>query len=210
MTRFPCFLFPCLAAAAILAPGAPVLAQGHKADGQPRHRVMHSQMPALPGYYMLRMEHVQKELELLPDQIEKLKELGKQYYEQMRADQGMWKNWRDMTPEQRTVKTAEMREKYKQRAEELRKNIEKVLLPHQIRTLKKINFRAAGPSALASARTLEKLKVTEEQKQQLQKIRQEMIEEYRQLQKKAFERSLKILTPEQREALQRQIQSRGY
>ena len=210
MTRVPRFVIPCLAATAILAFGTPASAQGRKVVVQPRYRVMHSQMPALPGYYMLRMEHVQKELELVPDQLDKLKELGKQYYEQMRADQGAWKNWKEMTPEERTAKTAEMREKYKQRADELRKKIELVLLPHQLQALKEINFRAAGPSALANPRTLKDLEVTDEQKEELQKIRQEMIEKYQELQKKAFERSLKVLAPEQQKKLKERIQTRGY
>jgi len=213
MTRFPRFSIVWLGAAAMLTVGTLVTAQAPKGGDQPgqqRSRAVSSEMPALPGYYMLRMEHVQKELELVPDQIEKLKELGKEYYEQMRADQGVWKNWRDMTAEERSAKAAELREKYRQRAEELRKNIEKVLVPHQIQALKEINFRSVGPSALANPRTLSNLAVTKEQKQKLQQIRQEMLEEYQELQKKAFERSLKVLTPEQREKLKEQIQTRGY
>jgi len=210
MARVPRFVIPCLAGAALLAFAAPASAQGRKAADQPRYRVMHSRMPALPGYYMLRMEHVQKELELVPEQLEKLQALGKQYTEQMRADQAAWGNWRDMTPEERTAKAAEMREKYKQRADELRQEIEKVLLPNQLEALREINFRAVGPSALASPATLRDLEVTDQQKEQLQKIRQEMIEQYQELQKKAFQNSLKVLSPEQQKKLRERIRTRGY
>lgn len=212
MTRFPCIAV--VGALLVMAASAHAQqAQGPKVTRQadrPRYRLIHSQMPALPGYYLLRMEHVQKELELTTDQIEKLEALGKQYHEQMRADQGVWKDWRKMTPEQRTAKSAELREKYKQRAAELRKNIEKVLSVQQIAAIKEINFRSTGPSALANPRTLEKLQVSDEQREKLKEIRQRMLDQYRQLQKKAFEESLQVLTKEQREQLKERIQSRGY
>ncbi len=203
----------CLAAAAVLTMASAAHAQAKPSAAQasqPRYRMIHSQMPSLPGYYMLRMEHVQKELDLVPEQLKKLEELGKQYYADMRADQGAWKNWREMTPEKRTARSAELQEKYKKRAASLRDSIERVLLPHQIKLMKEINFRATGPSALANPRTLDKLQVTDQQKDELQKIRQEMLEKYQELQKKTFEKSLDVLTEKQRENLKEQIQTRGY
>lgn len=183
-----------------------------KGADQPRHgyRTSQPELPALPGFYMLRMENVQKELELSQEQIEKLKELGKKYYEDVRADQDAWKNWQQMTPEERAAKTAEQREKYVKRSQDLRKSVEKVLLPHQIKALKEVNLRTSGPWALTNSRTLEVLGVSEEQKQKLQEIRQKMFEDVQEVQKKSFEKALEVLTPEQREQLKEQIQKQGY
>jgi Spy/CpxP family protein refolding chaperone len=216
MTRVSRFVTALAAAAAAAAVSWPASAEGPKkveiAPGQARYgfRLAESGIPALPGFYMLRMENVQKELQLVPDQIQKLKDLGKKYYEDMKADQDVWKNWQKMTPEERTAKSAEMREKYSKRTAELRKDIEKVLLPHQISALKEVNLRAAGPGVLSNPRTLEALGVNEEQKQKLQQIRQEMFEQYQEIQKKSFEKSMDVLTPEQREKLKEQVQKTGY
>ncbi len=180
--------------------------------GQPRHgyRVAQPDFPALPGFYMLRMENVQKELELAPEQIEKLKTLGREYYDDLRADREAWKDWQQMTPEERSAKAAEQREKYRKRTDTLRDQVEEVLLPGQLESLREISFRAAGPGALANPRTLEELGVTEEQRGQLDQIRQEMFEQLQEIQKKAFARSLEVLTPEQREKLRERVQKRPY
>jgi Spy/CpxP family protein refolding chaperone len=216
MTRVPYYAITLVAAAAVAAAGWSASAEGPKkvepSPGQPKYgfRLAESGIPALPGFNMLRMENVQKELGLVPEQIQKLKDLGTKYYEDMKADQDVWKNWQKMTPDERTAKSAEMREKYKKRTEELRKSIEKVLLPNQLSALREVNLRAAGPGALANPRTLDALGVSDEQKQKLQQIRQEMFEQYQEVQKKSFEKSMSVLTPEQRERLKEQVQKSGY
>jgi Spy/CpxP family protein refolding chaperone len=208
--RFPWFIVLLTGAAFVAVVGSSASPQDKKAGMHPGSVLAFSDMPALPGYYLLRMEHVQKELNLTREQVEKLKELGRKYYEQIRGDQDVWKNWRQMTPEERSTKAAELREKYKKRAEDLRKKIEKVLLPQQIQALKEINFRAAGPSALANPRILDSLGVSDQQKEKLESIRQEMLAKYQELQTKAFDRALKVLTPEQCRKLKVQLLNRGY
>lgn len=212
MTRF----FRCAAlvlGAGLAGLGARGAAEEAKpAETQPRHgfRVAQPEFPALPGYYMLRMDNVQKELELAPAQIEKLKELGRKYNEEMRADQEAWKDWQKMTPEDRAAKVAEQREKYTKRAADLRKAVEAVLLPQQVKALKDINLRTSGPWALGNPRTQDSLGLSEDQKQRLQEIRQKMFDDVQEVQKKSFEKSLEVLTPEQREKLKEEVQKRGY
>jgi len=227
MTRFH-RLIPLCAAAAVLVVGTLALAQAPKVvPAQPKKLVAKQPVQVrqvgpgvrrmsqpgfgyLPGYYQLRSPDTQKELELVPEQVEKLKEIAKKYQEEMQADRNAWKNWRDMTPEERKAKSAEIREKRTKRAETAKAEIEKVLLPHQIDKLKQITFRTRAPYSLRNPRTVEQLGLNEEQKAKLKKIQEEMTEQYRVLRKKAAEDALNVLTPEQKKKLEEQIQTRGY
>ena len=228
MTRFPRLLGICTAVA-VLVVGTLALAQARKAAPEERLKVLTKQvqwaagqgnpggfrmvqpmMPSVPGYYQLGMPNVQKELELVPEQVEKLKEIGKKYYEQMRADQNVWKDWQKMTPEERKAKSAQIQESYKKRAEAVKAEIEKVLLPHQIKLIKEIDFRTRAPYSLQNPWTLQQLGISDQQKEKLQKIRDKMTEQYQELQKKALEDAMNVLTPEQKEKLKEQIHTRGY
>ena len=228
MTRFPRLVGVCTAAA-VLVVATLALAQAPKVvPAKPRkviatqplqparlagpdvHRMVQPGARSVPGYYQLGMLDTQKDLELVPEQIEKIEEIGKKYQEEMRADRDAWKDWQKMTPEERKAKSAEIREKYKKRAEAVKAEIEKVLLPHQIDKLKQINFRTRAPYSLRNPRTLEQLGISEEQKARLKKIQDDMMQQYRDLQKKAAEDALKVLTPEQKEKLEKQIQTQGY
>lgn len=173
-------------------------------------RMLGRSMPYVPGYYTLQQPNTQAELELIPDQIKKLEALGKEYREATMADRAAWSDWRNMTPEERTAKSAEMREKSKNRMEEFKKKIETILLPHQIKALKKIEFMARAPSYLRSPRTIQELELTDEQKSQLKEIQTKAYEEQRKLQKKAAEAALKVLTPEQLKKLKERVSNRRY
>ena len=205
MTRFPRFA-GLLAAVLVLLIGPLASAQYAQVGGQPTKGVQ-PQFPALPGFWQLRMESVQKDLELVPEQIDKLKQLGKKYYEDMRAQHADYKDWGKMTQEERTARYKELSEKRKQQTEALRKEVEKILLPHQLEALRKINFRQMGPSMLYQPKVMETVGITDDQKAKIQKIRQELTEKYRQLQKESFDQILKVLTPEQQKKLEEQVQA---
>ena len=115
-----------------------------------------------------------------------------------------------MTQDERTAKYKEMMEKRKQQAEEVRKDVEKILLPHQLDALQNINFRAMAPSMLYQPKTAEALGITEDQKAKIQKVRQELMDKYRQIQKESNEKILSILTPQQMEKLKEQAKTRRY
>ena len=200
MTRFCCLVVPFLAVAAMLAFGTPAVAQQGGVAAQPMVvRPAMAQIPAVPGYHMLRMQHVQDQLELTDEQLATLKDLGKKYYEGMRHD---WSGFRDLSAEERQAKSAEIREKNQKLSEDMRKQIEEVLVPHQIDLLKKINFQSRGPYVLQNPRMLDQIKVSEEQKAQLVQIREELQAKLREVQKESFEKALEVLTAEQRKALE--------
>lgn len=148
---------------------------------------------------LLRREDVQKELELLDDQIEQLQKLAEGQREKMReAFQGT----QDLSREERMQKFQELMQKNR---EDQDKEIAGVLLPHQMKRLKQIQFqmrsrggigRAAGNEELAK-----ELGITDAQKEKLQAKAQELEEEIRQqlneLREKAQNELLSILTPTQ-------------
>lgn len=206
MNRFARLMLPALAAAAILARGTPAPAQSSQAGVPVARQTVRPLYPAIPGFYMLRAEHVQKELGLTDEQKKKLEELGKKYYEDMRQD---WSGIRELSDEQRRAKYAKIREKNKKRTEALRQEIEKVLLPRQLQTLNQINLRSRGPYLLRSPQVLDRLKVSEEQKDQLRRLREKYEQELRELQKVSFEKTLEVLTPEQRKQLE-EISTQGF
>ncbi len=177
---------------------------------QPRHgfRVAQPEMLPLPGFYMLRMENVQKELNLTPEQLAQLTELSKAYSEQVRTDQEAWKDWQKMTPEQRSAKAAEQRQRYAQRVQQVRQQVEKILLPEQLKTFQQIMLRTHGFWVLYQAQTQETLGLTPEQKQLLAEIRQKMFDEIQEVQKKAFEKAYQVLQPQQQEKLLQEVQKR--
>jgi len=179
---------------------------------QPRHgfRVAQPEMLPLPGFYMLRMENVQKELNLTPEQLAQLTELSKAYSEQVRADQEIWKNWQKMTPEERSAKTAEQRQRYAQRVQDVRQQVEKILQPSQLKTLQQIVLRTQGWWVLYQPQIQETLGLSQEQKQQLADIRQKMFEELQEVQKRAFERAYAVLQKEQQEKLLQEVQKRPH
>lgn len=162
--------------------------------------------PAVQGFYMLRMPNVQKDLELIPEQVEKLEKIGKQYYDQMRQD---WSGMGDLSPEERQKKYQEVRQQQQKRAEEVAKQIKEVLLPQQLKQLEDMNFRSRAPYMLRSPQVMEKLELTEEQKEKLKKAQEDLQEKMRELQKEAFDDALKVLTKEQKKQL-REITEQGY
>ncbi len=179
---------------------------------QPRHgfRIAQPEILPLPGFYMLRMENVQKELNLTPEQLAQLTALSKSYSEQVRADQELWKSWQKMTPEERSAKATEQRQRYTQRVNEVRKSVEKILQPQQLKALQQITLRTHGWWVLYQPQIQDRLSLTPEQKQQLADIRQKMFEQVQEVQKKAFEKAFGVLQEEQQEKLLEEVQKRTY
>ena len=156
-------------------------------------------------YWNLGRPDVQKELELLPDQIEKLKQLSKRYWEQQPEFYKGGIDWSKLTPEQRTAKWKEVSDRMKQSQDEIRKEIEKILMPAQIATLQDLQFRQMATGYLWSPQIAEKIGLTEQQKSQLNQLRQEYQEKQAQLMRELAEKQLNILTPEQKEKLKQEV-----
>jgi len=159
-------------------------------------------LPAGTAYPMLQMENVQKELGLTPEQKEKIKELNKKSLESMRNDPQLdWTKLRDMTPEERQKLLKDNADRTAKRAAESKKAVEKILTAKQLDQLKDMEFRQRAAIMLNLPRVTEEIELTDEQKDQLQKIREEMQSKMSKLQRESQEKTLGVLTPEQTKKL---------
>lgn len=197
-----------LVVAAVLVVSAPVAdAQTLQAVQGGQGGVRYMAMPAVPGFYMLRTPAYQKELELVDEQKKKLEEIAKAYGEELRtSSQYDWSKLRDMSAEERKAKYAEIRQQRTKLAGKYRQQIEEVLLPHQLQALKQINLRIRGPAMLHSPRVLDQLGFSEEQKEKLKSVREEMQKKMQEIQKEAMESTFELLTPKQQKQLEEMVE----
>lgn len=138
-----------------------------------------AQSPSAMWGTLLRSEKVQKELELVDDQKAKLKEIGDKATARMREAFSGGGDFRNLTDEQRRERFAEMQKKAQAMAEETKKAISDVLLPHQLERLDQIALQMLGVRALEDKEVQQELGLTEDQKQQMQKAREQMAEKMR-------------------------------
>lgn len=143
---------------------------------------------------ILRNEQIQKELEIVDDQLKDLEAIGEEMRESF---QGL----RDLSQEERDEKFREINKQFEERLNE-------VLLPHQQKRLKQISaqFSSRGPNGVAGTLTegnlAEELKITDEQKEKLRSVgeeaRAEMEEKTKKIRAEMEEKILAVLTEEQR------------
>ncbi len=199
---------------------------------------------------LLASEQVQKELEIVDEQKEKLQKLGEEVRKEMQERfrgsgdlspeerRAQWQErrakWEKMSEEERRAEIDKMRKEWETRTEEIIKKVEGILLPHQMDRLKQIQLQVQGGSVTSNPKVAEELKITEEQKEKLRKIRDELQEKMRgfgekfrglrdleseareakikeireeitKLRKEAEEKALAVLTGEQRAKLEKMI-----
>ena len=204
MVRAPLPIVVVLAALAVAVFALPVMAQP---------RVI--ERPVMGGYgdptMLLRMPQIQEELELADEQKAKLKEIGDEAGKQMREQ---WSGLRDLSPDERQAKYAELREKMAERSKETRKKVEAILLPHQKKRLQQIGIqlrmRWQGVSGIVDDSEIAKqLGLTAAQKEQLKKIAEETRQKLQNLPREIMEegrkRAVDVLTAEQKKTLEEAI-----
>lgn len=151
---------------------------------------------------LLQSEAVQNELEMTEEQVELLKELNEgqgQGRGQGVDREAMRAEMEGLSQEERMVKVREMRDS---RSKEQLEKIGEILLPHQMDRLSQISAQAStknGVRAFTSGTMAEKLNITDEQKESIQKRAEELQKEIAKLQAEMQEKLLEELTPEQRE-----------
>jgi Spy/CpxP family protein refolding chaperone len=165
--------------------------------------------------YWLSNDQMLKELDILPEQKEKLNKIRT---EMQTSTQEAFKAMNDgsVKPEDRQAKYFEIMNKVN---DETGKKMEEVLLPHQTKRLKQIltqmrlgamgyGYGAAG--ALGQDDIAKELGITDEQREELKKaeeeVRQDMQKKtqefYKKLQEEAREKLFKVLTPAQRKKIE--------
>jgi len=171
--------------------------------------------PVLGAYedptMLLRLPQVQEELELSDQQKTKLKELEEEARRQTREQ---WSGLRDLSPDQRRAKYAELRQKMAERVEVARSKVEAVLLPHQQKRLRQIGIqlrmRWRGVSGIVGdAELARQLELTAQQREQLQKIAEETRQRLRDLPRQIMDdgkqKAMEVLTPQQRKKLEETV-----
>lgn len=135
--------------------------------------------PAMMWGQLLRVEKVQKELELVSEQKEKLKEIAEKAAARMRDSGAVFSKLRDASEEERKAAMTEFGNKARAQAEQLKKDLEEVLLPHQLDRLKQIALQVRGLGALADKEVQDTLGITEQQKEKMKAIGESMMEKFR-------------------------------
>jgi len=115
-------------------------------------------------------EKVQKELELVEDQVSKINKLREESQAEGRK---LFEGIRDLPEDQRRAKFEEMNTKREESQKALRAKINEVLLPDQRDRLKELVIQAQGTGALNNEETAAALKITDEQKKKIETIREE-------------------------------------
>ncbi len=158
------------------------------------------------GIRLLSSERVQKELELVDDQIEQLEDLQTSQRDEMRE---MFMEMREIPREERREAMEGLRTQMKELSDKHVNNVKEILLPHQVARWEQLKFqskarRSGGTDRLLSSDSMaEQLNITEEQKEEMKEkakeIRESMQEKIDAIRAEALEELLSVLTPEQQE-----------
>ncbi len=148
----------------------------------------------IPGLYMLGNQDVQKELELVEDQKNQLREIAKKYQEEVRA---AWSGVQQLPAEQRAEKYREIQKETQKLAADARTAAQKVLLAHQVDRLKKYLARSRAPYSLQNPQLQQDIGLDEKQRKQLVELRTELQKRIKELNDEMLDKALGVLTPEQ-------------
>ncbi len=125
---------------------------------------------------LLRMEEVQKELELTDEQKSEIQKLAESQRGQ-RGQGGDRQNFQNLSQEERQQRFAQLREQAEARAKETREKLAEILLPHQSERLDQLVIQQQGINALNNPEVQAKLELTDDQKEKLRQVPQELREQ---------------------------------
>lgn len=164
---------------------------------------------AASGLQLLGQEGIQKELELVEDQVESLKELQEEQRNAMRETfMGMREKFQNMDESERASAWSEIQEEMQASNKKFDGMANEILLPHQVARLKQLlvqsqSRRSGGPaSGNLPATLIEELGITEEQiedmKKKAEEVREKMNEKIAKIRQQAEEEILSVLDADQR------------
>ncbi len=157
-------------------------------------------------------EEIQQELQLVDEQKDKLRTITEEMRDKVRDEmRDIFSQMRDLSDDERREKFGEIRTKMEALNADTEKQLEKVLLPHQLERLKQIDLqtklRYRGSSALTGGDVAKALNLTDEQREKLEKraaeVQEELQTKIRELQADARKKMLDVLTPEQQAQLEK-------
>ncbi len=130
---------------------------------------------------LLNMPSVQKELELVDDQKAKITEANEKMMASMRDLFSGMQPMQDMSAEERQKAMEEMGKKMQPIQDELKKAVEGILLPNQVKRLKEIALQVSGTSALSDKQIQDDLKLSADQVAKIKTINEDMGKKMRDL-----------------------------
>lgn len=123
-----------------------------------------------PTMGLLRVEEVQAELQISPEQEEALMKLSEKARQR---PEGMdFSKVRQMSEDERNEFFAKMREDQAKKSEEAKEQLEEVLLPPQLERLNQISLQQRGVQALGDEAVASELDISDEQKEKLAEVRE--------------------------------------
>ncbi len=171
--------------------------------------------PAQLWGMLVRSEKVRKELQLTDEQAATLRATMDRAAAKLRQSRPTFETLRDLSAEERKAKFAESARRAWRQAEETRKEIEGILLPHQAERLGQIVLQVRGTAALEHKDFQDTLGLTGTQRREIAALRAEMNEKVRgifrsdekkgrgakfqALRKEIEGKMLDVLTPEQKQ-----------
>ena len=201
-----------VAIVAMLSEAAILNAQPPEDGQRGRERRGRGQRGGGDGYLgqLLRNKSIQKELELVDEQIEKLKHVGKEMSEKSRE---MFSGMRDLSEKERREKRQEMRKKMGELSKQAREQVDSILMPNQQKRYREImiqeQMRRGGLTRALRGKLAEELGVTDEQRKKMQEaakvINKELQEKMKKARDEAREKLLETLTSEQRAKLKEMV-----
>ncbi len=123
------------------------------------------------GAMLLAIPKVQEELKITDEQKTKLQALAEKLGAEMRE---RFAGFRDLSDEERQKRMEEMQAEGAKRLEEVRKQVAEILKPEQVKRLRQIELQQQGVRALERAEVAEELGITDAQKADMQKVREEI------------------------------------
>jgi len=153
--------------------------------------------------FMLQNPQVRTELGIVDEQIEKIEALQTKQQERMRE---MFEGLRELPREQREARMEKLQEEMRTRGEEMKKEIEAILLPNQVKRLaqmgRQTRMRMGGQGGTSSDLIATELKLDDAQKAKLrekaEEVEKKLREKMAKMRKDAEDELLSVLTPEQR------------
>ena len=126
---------------------------------------------------LLRIEEVQKEIDLMPDQAEAITKINEKTREARPPQAGF--DFREASEEQRTEFMEKMRAFAEEQAKLVSEHLEEVLLPEQLERVREIALQSQGVQAFFDPSFVKKIGLTEQQqekiKEQQEGLREKMM-----------------------------------
>jgi Spy/CpxP family protein refolding chaperone len=178
-----------------------------------------TQSPGQEKLAYLANEAVQKELELADDQKADLRKVGEEAQAKGREFFTGFQGFRDLSEAEQEKRRTELRQKQEALGKDVSKKVAAILLPHQGDRLQEIWVQVRGTSVLSDPDIAKELGLTDKQKEQLTAVgdairermrsggqqggQQNFAERFAAIRKERDEKSLAVLTAEQKEKFEK-------